>query len=221
MMRKNVLRRATGGPDHGFTLVEMVVTSLLAALVFGVVGSIAVITQKVSRVNIQRNDDTAQARIMADEVTKLLRMADGPHSLASAIATARPNEVLFYARVNTAINGDVEAPRKVRVWLDTSTTPAIIKQEITNPDTGSAPAYTYTGSPSRPRVLARNVVNDGSRPLFAYQDVSGVTLTSPVSSSQLQRIAAVTLNVQVRGPAGQGAAPAVIDNIVQLLNYKP
>ena len=73
--------------------------------------------------------------------------------------------------------------------------------------TGTAPAITYPTTPTRTRLLAENVVPEGSTPIFAYyayntQDPPrpDTALSTPLSATDLGTVARIEISFRTLSP---------------------
>lgn len=194
--------RALRVQETGLTLVELLTTMVIALVVLGAAGTLAVHTLVLTRVDSYRNSDGAFARVANEYVSRALRTAQSPVSGQPAFLMAEDNEVAFYAMLDTSVTvGTVaDVPRKVRIWVDPSTTPATLKQQTWVADASSvAPNYTYTSSP-RTQVLVRGILVDATHPLFDYQTSSDASsqLATPLTAADRLRVEFVEVDLRVK-----------------------
>lgn len=204
-------RRAVDGqsPESGFTLAEtltvMMILGIITALTFGAI----IATQKTVRGSIARLDQTQQAKIGVESMTKNLRTAVLPSQILGSCASCEDaaflagdwNKVQFYANINNPSN--TVGPSKVTYALDASGT---LKETIQPPDAHAADDYDYTycttigvgTCKAYTRVVARNVQATAAKPLFTYFDYSGAKLALPISGATLADVNSMDLRLTVK-----------------------
>jgi prepilin-type N-terminal cleavage/methylation domain-containing protein len=184
--------------DDGFTLVEMLVVTVLMGLVSILVTTFAINTWRNTGMITSRVNDIDQARIGIDATSKLLRVAvkpsqlqagclpttcTGPAATDTAISAATDLSVRFYANVGAAAVG----PDLVNysASYDSNRRTAVLTETRQSPDTGSAPNFTYTACTpgvagctirSIPRIvgLTSPTATSTPTPIFRCYDTNGL-----------------------------------------------
>jgi prepilin-type N-terminal cleavage/methylation domain-containing protein len=201
--------RCRVGREGGFTLAEMVVVIGILGLIMAMAQGALIATDKTVAGNQARNDQTQQAKVAVEAMSKSLRTAILPTQLSAVCATCAANltafiqgdtnYVIFYANLNndyTVAPGpglSDEGPSKVSYYIQSGD----LWETIRRPDLhgSSISTYTYdcvqgsTGCTVRDRILAKKVVT--TTPIFGYYQKDGVTqIATPLEDSAL-RLAAV------------------------------
>ena len=169
--------------EDGFTLVEVLIASVLMIIVLGATLTALTSYQRTTATNQRQNDGQEQARRTMDLVARDLRNLASPVvERPEAIDRKGPLDLIVQSegkgsggssntrntmRVRFCLGPDQKVYRSIQTW----TTAAIPNA----PATTDCPGTGWTSS----TVVAENVVN-GTRPLFTYnavglQDVTEVT----------------------------------------------
>jgi prepilin-type N-terminal cleavage/methylation domain-containing protein len=166
--------RVAARDDRGFTMVELMVTVALLAVVMTAATGMLITFQRTVSTTTTRFDDLGSARVALNNIQQSLRTAvllDPSHPNASAFLTATPDRVEFYA--NLDVTGPSGGPRLVRY----ERVGGEIRESVTY-GTVSSGAFSPSG-PAQTRVLARNATS--TVPLFQYFDADADPL-DPVSA---------------------------------------
>ncbi len=193
--------------DGGFTLVEllatMVVSALLGLAVVSTVSSVA----RGSTAASERIRATEKVQTLSDRLLKSVRAAHPLGSPASAFDLATGTSLTVYTDA-----GDPTGPRRVSLTLSgTSPKQTLTETSIVPAADGSYPAATATS-----RVLAVSDV-DATAPLFTYYDGNGAALVATTADLRSQ-IARVRVALTVR--EGSTATPTTVDSLVYLRNVE-
>jgi hypothetical protein len=178
-------RRA--GSEAGFTVVEMLVVTLISGVVFMALISMVDASHRVSTRVTQRIDSSQHGRVAMEQITQSLRsqvcIKDEP--VLSPLAAGDANALTFYAARPTTVAGQAKptdfAPQKREVRYDPAT--RRITETVTA-GTGSYPHMTFTGAPFSRRVLATDIVPAAAgAPIFTYWalEEDGSVSTSPMT----------------------------------------
>jgi prepilin-type N-terminal cleavage/methylation domain-containing protein len=193
--------------DGGFTLSEMVVVIGILGLIMAMAQGALIATSKTVAGNQARNDQTLQAKVAIESMSKALRTAILPTQLSATCTTCNltafiqgdSSYVTFYANLNNdysvpAVPGlSDEGPSKVSYFVQNGD----LKETIRRPDLHgpSISMYTYdcvqgtTGCTVQDRTLAKKVVT--TAPIFRYFQKDGVTeIATPLEYAAI-RLAAV------------------------------
>ena len=181
--------------EHGFTLVELVVTiGIFSILSVGVITLVAnTFMDATSQGTSIANAD--QTRRLAKQVTQELRNAVTASNGAYPIATANAQELTFYCNVDGGT--DIE---RVRYYLSSGKLRrGIVKQS------GSPAVYTGT----EVSTVVQNDVANGGTPIFYYydenfDDSTDTALTQPVN---IATVTYIKLNIFVYKKTSVTATP--------------
>jgi prepilin-type N-terminal cleavage/methylation domain-containing protein len=131
--RVRELRESHKRGDAGFTLVEMLISMLLFAILIAIVGTAVVAASKASTSNRQYNDINAEARTALNRMTRELRQAQ------AIVAVTNP-----YGSAATSYNAT--QPTSVTFDVDFNC------DGVIEPDSADPEELTYTYSPSAQRL---------------------------------------------------------------------
>jgi type II secretory pathway component PulJ len=217
------------GSEEGFTLVEVLIASVLMIVVLGATLTALTSFQRNAATNQRQNDGQNEARQTLDLLARDLRNLASPvQERPEAVDRNLPLDLIFQSEGKTVVAGSLNSRNTERVrfcldanrrlWrnLQTWTTAAI-------PNPPSATECPGTGWTST-RVVAQNVVN-GTRPIFTYnatvlQDITEVTATLYVDVNPGRPPAEQTLNSSVylrnqnRKPTALFSAQAVNGSVL-------
>jgi prepilin-type N-terminal cleavage/methylation domain-containing protein len=151
--------------EEGFTLPELLVAIIIGMIVllaaFGLLDTAVSVGTKVNK----RVDATQRARSALDMVTRDLRSQvciPGDPQLESLIA-ASDSSVDVY--VDLGDGSAAKPPQRRTITFDP--TARTLTEQIYTPS-GSAGAYVFPTTPTLTRTLLRDVVQDGTNPVFTY-----------------------------------------------------
>ncbi len=181
----------------GFTLVEMLITAGLLALIGTLLGVFASSGFRAWSQNREQVDAQEGARAALARMTKLIRKATASENGGYALATTAAQTLSFYANVDTDASRE-----QVRFFLDGTNVKVGITQPVGQPAT--YPAASETAS-----VLVSGVQN-GASPVFQYYDTnytgSQAALAQPVNVQDV-RLVHITLAID----ADPSKPPTAID----------
>lgn len=193
--------------ERGLTMVELLVTTAMALVVFGLVGTSLVAFQNDSKTSTRRNDSQDQARTAIDRIVRELRNVASSRTAPSLIEGAGAYDLVFQAIGPTTPAGsslNKTGLIRVRYCLPpdpapgSSTRQVVIRQQESWttvaapvnpwPISGStsttcplAPASVPAGASVTTATLAGNVTNrraGANRPAFTYDSVTLSQVTS-------------------------------------------
>lgn len=204
--------------QRGYSLVEMLVVVLILSLVLAVLYRGLDGMQLATQGSKERLINLEEARVMMATVTKDLRTAAKLDSGSSPFVLADEREMIFYANL-----GSTSGPSKVRIYVDAQNR---LIEQITVADAGSAPNYTYTGTPVNKAVSSYVVAEV---PIFKYQYFNNDTLTFtdltalPLSEADRAKVQSVEITISMQQPSGINTPEATLVNRVRLSNvyYNP
>jgi prepilin-type N-terminal cleavage/methylation domain-containing protein len=198
----------------GFTLPELLVTMSISMVIL--LGAFALLDTVMKRTGETqgRVEATQAGRQALDVMTRQLRSQVCPSTGVVAIADASPNSITFYTDLTNGSLPQKDRVEKRVLAYDPAT--RRITESIYRP-TGADP-IAFATTPTT-RELIRNVVPDGSQPLFRYFAFSPATATTaPQLSVPLvnpaagdrARIAQIRLAFVVKAGKGVATEPASI-----------
>jgi prepilin-type N-terminal cleavage/methylation domain-containing protein len=193
--------------EGGFTLAEMVVVIGILGLIMAMAQGALIATSKTVTGNQSRNDQTLQAKVAIESMSKALRTAILPTQLSATCTTCNltaflqgdANYVTFYANLNndytvaTVPGLSDEGPSKVSYFISSGN----LMETIRRPDLHgpSISMYTYdciqgaTGCTVQTRTLAKRVGT--TQPIFRYFQKDGTTQIATPLEYATVRLAAV------------------------------
>lgn len=185
--------------ESGFTLVELLITMLVLAVVLSIVSAGFLSTSRAVGTADRGIRDLGDARIGIDAATRLLRNAVRQPSatVAPSFCVAATREIMFFANANGGT-------RRVRYYVNSQS--EFVEEVTTAPDCAPAAAS--------PRVLARNM---SSGAVFSfYARGSQVAMTVPTAGldvAERSDIAAVGVQVAVEGTGGPALATELVGRV--------
>lgn len=186
-----LLARRRFQSQRGTSLVEMTITVAFLGLILAVVLTAVSAFERDATGAQRRLENLDEARILMAVVTKDMRTAARIGVASSPFTLAADREAIFYANVNSSYG-----PNKVHIYIDVKQQ---LIEEVTPPDPGSAPNYTYNTQPAAVRLVGRYVANPPSKPIFVYYDVSGNPLgPTPLGAANLLAIESVGVTLSIR-----------------------
>jgi len=221
-------RREAAPGDEGYTLVEMVVVVGILTVVLAAVQGTLIMTNKAVGQNAARLDQSQQARVAIDSMTRNLRTAVLPSQLncsscaSAAFINGTATSVAFYANINNDANAI--GPSQVTYTI----TAGVLHETIQPPDAHAVGVYNYTWTSCSPgpgcskidRVLARGVLTAApAAALFTYYDKSGAAITTlPLTATDLAKVDSVDVVIQVDSSVSSAINPTTLTQRVTLPN---
>jgi Tfp pilus assembly protein FimT len=221
-MRGRSIRAFRGSVgDSGLSIVELLVSMMLAALLLVLVGTTFVqLVRTTSTVTVSR-ESSGSASAIAAALSKVIRSAStnpvtGQQLPDPAIVSATDNALVLYSYVDTVASSP--KPSKVQFTVVAG---QIVEKRWATTSTKSPWLFPDTTAPANITVTYPGVyVPEASTPLFAYLDAADtpVAAASGLTATQRPLIASIRIAVRVR-PATSSTAKAVsIVNIVGMPN---
>lgn len=171
------IRRSEGG----FTLVELLVATTMALIVFAATLSTLAVFNDTSQALDHRNGSQNQARLAVDQIVSRLRNTSSSSSAPSFVERANPYDLVFQT---VPVSGGQAALVRYCVPDDpapgSSATEALIEQ--TAPSTSSLPTTACPDPAYGSSVLVAHVTNrrlGAARPVFTY---NGTTAPSDLTT---------------------------------------
>lgn len=206
------------GDERGFTIVETMVAVVLLAIVMAVLYRGMDSLQRATVGNEERLVNLEEARVVMATITKDIRAGAALQPGTAPFVAAAARELTMYANI-----GSTAGPSKIRMYVDTENR---LIEEVTPPDPGSGPNYTYTAAP-KVRAVGSYVVPGTT--IFTYQyfdDATGnfVTLGNlPLSSADRLKVESVDVSLSIRKSSTAPTPATTLRNRVRLTNvyYNP
>jgi prepilin-type N-terminal cleavage/methylation domain-containing protein len=211
--------------EHGFTLVEMLVTTALAAIVFGATLTILDVFQSNNRRDQLRNETQDSARSAVDRIARQLRNVIAPSAgYNGALEQAGPYSITFQTVDTAQVAGGKNAANAMRVRYclnDSNPTNEIlwiqIKRGWTTAAAPELPSATACpdlagGDWSSSTQLVQHVTNDvggQNRPLFVY---------GPTGATEVPQIISVEPDIFIDLNPGQRPGETQLTSGVYLRN---
>jgi prepilin-type N-terminal cleavage/methylation domain-containing protein len=193
-------RHADG--EAGFTLVELSITMMLAAII-----SVSIVGVLYSQTNVEKrmqrlSDDQIALRDALIEVGRDVRSADPLLSLSDITA--------YKTQIRVVIK-DVgsETARSVQ-WRYDAASSTLVREELDNNGNVTGTSYRLSG------VVA-------TKPIFTYYRSIGTayTLDPLVETANTVSLCAVKVHVRLEAAPTTGPAPIVLESDIQLRNRVP
>jgi prepilin-type N-terminal cleavage/methylation domain-containing protein len=179
--------------EHGFTLVELLVTMAIATIVFGATLTVLDVFQRDNVVALQRNEVQDNARTVADRLARQLRNVAAPSTgAAGALEQKEPFSIVFQTIDSTSASSNPTHAMRVRYCLnDSSPENEVLWMQVKRWSEEKAPAVpTATACPDPSATdfeTSTQVVNHVTnkiggrtdRPVFTYS-AEGIPQTTSV-----------------------------------------
>jgi prepilin-type N-terminal cleavage/methylation domain-containing protein len=208
--------RMRAATQHGYSLVELLVSISILAVVLAMATQALAMTTRVVGDNASRLDQGQQAKVAMESMSQVLRTAILPKQLSgtctgcdtAAFITGDGTSVQFYANVNNDLSLPTSGtttfgPRRVTYNLTkTGAQAGTLTETLQLPDAHAVTDFNFTYCAPGPtcairtRVLARNVVTTSA--IFTYYDKNGTALTVPLSATNLASVDSIDLVVTVK-----------------------
>jgi hypothetical protein len=207
------MRRSDG--EAGFTVVEMLVATLVSGIVFMALISIVDAAQRTSTRVTQRIDSSQRGRVVMEQITQSMRsqvcIKDDP--VLSPLAIGEANRLVFYAARPSKVAGQAKptdfAPQRRELRYQNGA----FYEEMT-PGTGSYPDMSFAATPATRRVLANGIVpQTPGQPIFTYWSllddgtVSPNPLVLPLDAEERESVVRIDIAFAARpsdGPKNRG-----------------
>lgn len=192
--------------ERGITLIEMLVGMVIGITVLG--GIVTLVTTTA------RSSGRISERVAADEVARpmLQRILDELHStcvspgIAPILAGSSDSSITFIHQTGSAVT-PVPVKRTVAVSGGNLT------DTVYDSTGGTAPNWTFSGTPSSTYQLLTRVSSIGSVPIFSYYayangQISTTKLPTPLSAADAARAVQINISMAV-SPAPSGTSSEV------------
>lgn len=186
---------------EGFTLVELVVATVLMLVVLAGIYTIWFGLQRTYSFTEDDMGAQQQARTALAEMVEAIRTGRQPDnppdvSLDLAIVSADANELICWTDVDRDPAHTLEL---VRYRVDTSTR-TLYRDDFGTPEEIYADHWAdhdWFGSSDSVRLVGNWLSNTSEKPLFTYVDANGSTLPTPVSDPTKIREVAIDLLIDI------------------------
>jgi type II secretory pathway pseudopilin PulG len=209
--------------EAGFTVVELLVVTLIGGIVFTAMLTMLDATRNASTRVTQRVDSSQRGRIAMEQMVQSLRSQvcihkDAPETSLSPLADANANSLTFYAAMPKKVAGQAKptdfAPEQRLLTYDSATGQII---EEVRAGVGTYPSMTFPDVTSR-RVVATHIapIRAGA-PIFTYYGlkddgtVDTAPLAPPFDTAKRERVVRVDIAFVARpstGPRNTGTQSA-------------
>ena len=232
-------RRKTAAPQEGFTLVELLISMSIFALILSLVFGFLIATQKQAVSTMKRLDDIDQAHFGIDSLSRTLRTAvepaqlqigctscTGPASTATALTSAQSASIQLFAN-----GGAVSGPSLVTysATYDSTLRQGTLTKIVQPPDAGSAPNFTYTactigtaGCLITSQAVVRGLQWPLPNSLFRYYDNTGAELVPAtgvsLTATELISVDSIAIALTVKSTSQYNTGPTTIFSRVGLPN---
>lgn len=174
------------GEESGFTLIELMLVSVLMIVVMGATLTALTQFERTNATNVRQNENQDQVRRAVDTLSRELRnLASPTDELPQAVGRATASDLIFQSVARTKLAGSTNArnTQRVRYCLDASTKRLwrqeqrwILATAPSMPSAAACPATPTSGGWSTETVAAEHIVN-GARPVFAYNSTQATAIT--------------------------------------------
>ena len=192
--------------DHGFTIVELSITSMLGAIL-----SVAIVGMLVSQMNAEREVNRFASN--QEEIRQaMVAMQQDLRSAEPLTEVSNPLDLRY--RVDLKVYDDVTASSPVRIrWRLDPPTDELVREQVNDADVVVATTH-------RLRGVANENTGD---PLFTYYDADDVpfALADIGITSGTVVYCTVRVRIDLRASPNGGRTPVAILSDVQLRNRLP
>ncbi len=173
------------GHTRGFTLIEMVVTIAVTAVVMGALTFLIIYFYRTNAYVFEQASAVQNARNGVENAMRYLREASYGADGSYPIVSAATSSVKFY--VDMKGDGTIEQMHLYRVGT-------YLYEGITYPTATVPPSY--AGQPEETHIISSYVRNSTSTPIFRYYDAQGSELTPPINLSKIASVnTTLTVNI--------------------------
>lgn len=178
--------------QRGLTLIELLVTALVATVLTGAILGVFLTTFRAFNTEGIRIQNQESARLGMNQMARYIRSAtssaDHQASWSNAVASAEAQSIEFYCDINGSPPSE-----KVRYYLDTTN----LRMQVSTPtwETSPSPHWVYP-SYSEDGIIVQQAVRNNEAALFTYlkYDGNGALVSfSPSTSAERQLVAAIDI----------------------------
>ncbi|MFC5502765.1 PilW family protein [Lysinimonas soli] len=208
--------------DHGLSLTELLVASMLTLLIIVMVGTMFANTaQLTSNATQNRNSNTVASNI-ANELRTVIGLAvqvpvSGSTTPLPAVSSGSDSVLVIYSLVDVT---DPSNPAPTRVTFDSSTGSLIESRCVGKSVSGFWTFSSCASSSTRNLGGVITAPTPSQLPLFTYVNGTGGALAlaaGSLSSASLPLVASITVSVKVQAP-GSKTAPVYFSSNVGMPN---
>ena len=217
----NRLRNLRSNADDGFTLIELIVTMVITAIILTMAGAFFVNISRLTSWSGADRDATGQSALALDAVRSIVRVAvNNPTSATNtdpAILVAKPTQVQLTAYSNTS--STATAPTRILLAIDASGYLTVRR----DPGTESTDGYwSFTTSTTTTRIAGPFSLSP-TTPFFTYLDTTGKVMSSAAGLTLNQRntitFVRVTTTVDETNSGGQ-PDPVIVTSSIGMPNVQ-
>lgn len=187
--------------DHGTTVTELMVVSVLMLIVLGIIYSVFFTAGAIADSSAAHTAAADESRQAMDRVTRELRQARENVEGAGAVCVAEPRRCQFYIDLNRC-----GRPERVTYWIADN---ALYRSEAQ--PTNFQPPFTFSAD-SAAKVIVRKVKPDWTGAVFVYY----TNANPPVATTILANISAVKVEVVNQASAGTKTVSVDADTWVKI-----
>jgi hypothetical protein len=184
------------------TLPEMLIAISIALIVSLASFTLIEVVMKRTAETQGRVEASQRGRAAMDTMTRQLRSQVCLSTTVPPMAAASDNSVSFYTDLT---DGTAGLPPELHTITFDPTARTLVERDFVG--SGTAPSVTYPSTATRTKVLAENVVQEGSTPVFRYYAYNSATpprpdtaLTTPLSAANLGLVARIELSYRTLPP---------------------
>lgn len=204
--------RARAHRDDGFTLVELLVTMSILAVVMMVITSATIFLQRSINETDQRFDDLAQARLAMDAGSKWVRSAITAQPFTQPFTVAQRSQVTLLANIGVA--GGTPPQRVELAVVDGG-----LRERVWQGTIDSNGDWQQAAAAPRVRVIARGVT---SAEPFTFETADGTDITpaddTPLTAAERDTVRRVGIAITVQQQPNVDIPASELRNTVALPN---
>jgi type II secretory pathway pseudopilin PulG len=233
---QGAVRRPREAAEDGISLVELLVASMVLAILLSIVGGLLVSSVKVIASTQATVQGTATASNVANELTSVIRSGAnqpvaGQLLSNAAFVVASSESLTMYSYVNSYTSVTSTQVRPLLVQFSLNSARQVVEKRWTPTSTSGTYfifptlAQLASATPMSTRIiggplLATPTTGVNTDPLFVYLNASGAVIPSPTGAN-LCLIAAVRVTVRTQGPTTTSHPAILVVNTVDIPNLPP
>lgn len=199
--------------ESGFTIVELVVVTMITMIVVAAILSIFLSLSGAFNNQMTRVQNQDDARTAINQMARYIRMAtssaDSESTLSNAILTALPQDLEFYCDVD----GDGVAD-KVRYYLDGAT----LLMQTLKPEKTAEGLWEYAADYQTDGIVVQDSIRNGTSGVFTYYKYVDGALEEclPVTAAEKREIKTVAISVEVNARPELAKGSVILATDVQI-----
>jgi prepilin-type N-terminal cleavage/methylation domain-containing protein len=151
--------------QHGFTLVELLISMVLVVIVFGATLTVLDAFSHQTQGNLQRNDAQNAARLSIDRIVRQLRNIASPLTTPKLLERAAPYDIVFQT-VGTPSGSNTSGAERVMYCIPQDTASGdpnheVLYSETQTWTTATAPANPWSSDPTQTIACPDNPLPSG------------------------------------------------------------